>query len=117
MENLDKVYAESIAKEYSPKNDSKVVALKKLDKKAKMPASIFAYSFGIFSALVIGVGMCLSMHVIGPVTVPMLVLGINIGIVGFAGVAINYPIYKKILDKSKEKYASDIIELAKDISK
>lgn len=91
MENLDKVYAESIAKEYTPKSDSKVVALKKLDKKAKMPASIFGYTFGNISALVAGVGMCLSMHVIGPVTVGMLVLGIIIGIVGFAGVSINYP--------------------------
>ena len=34
--NTDKIYAESIANEYSVKNDSKVVALKKLDKKVSM---------------------------------------------------------------------------------
>ena len=32
--NTDKIYAESIANEYSTKKTSKVVALKKLDRKA-----------------------------------------------------------------------------------
>lgn len=47
MENLDKIYAESIAKEYSPKNDLKVVALKKLENKVKLPATIFTYIIGL----------------------------------------------------------------------
>lgn len=33
--NTDKIYAESIVNEYAPKDTSKVVALKKLDAKAK----------------------------------------------------------------------------------
>ncbi len=45
--------------------------MKKLDRKAKMPAEIFAYTFGIFIALVFGTGMCLAMQVIGPTTVPL----------------------------------------------
>ena len=36
--NTDKIYAESIAKEYAPKENSKITALKKLDAKAKRPA-------------------------------------------------------------------------------
>ena len=63
--NTDKIYAEHLANEYAPKNDSKVVALRKLDRRAKLPANIFAYTFGIVSSLVFGVGMCLSMNVIG----------------------------------------------------
>ena len=55
--NTDKIYAESIAKEYAPKETSKVVALRKLDNKAKRPANIFAYTFGIISALVLGIGI------------------------------------------------------------
>ena len=73
--NVDKIYAESIAKEYAPKDNSKIIALKKLDAKAKMPATVFAYSFGIISSLVAGLGMCLSMQVIGTGAV-MAVLGI-----------------------------------------
>lgn len=30
--NTDKIYAESIAKDYAPKEDSKIIALKKLEK-------------------------------------------------------------------------------------
>ena len=54
--NTDKIYAESIAKEYAPKDHSKVVALRKLDSKAKTPATVFAYTFGICSCLVAGLG-------------------------------------------------------------
>ena len=102
--NTDKIIAESIAKDYAPKESSKIVALKKLDNKAKLPATIFTYSFGIVSALVFGTGMCLAMQVIGSGLVGG-VLGIVIGIVGLAGCGVNYTIYKKMLEKGKAKYA------------
>ena len=73
--NTDKIYAESIAKDYAPKDNSKIIALKKLDAKAKMPATVFTYTFGV-----------------------------------------NYPIYKKMLEKGKAKYAYEIVELAREIS-
>lgn len=113
--NTDKILAESIAKEYAPKENSKIIALKKLDNKAKLPANIFGYTFGIISALVAGTGMCLSMQVIGSGTVA-LVLGIIIGIVGLAGCGINYPLYKKLLEKGKAKYAYDTVKLAREIA-
>jgi len=114
--NTDKIYAEHIANEYSKKKERKVVALKKLDKKAKLPATIFTYTWGVLFALVLGVGMCLAMKIIGDGSTLWFVLGIVIGIVGIVGCAINYPIYKKILAKGKEKYAGDIIALANEIS-
>lgn len=114
--NTDKIYAEQLANEYVPKDTSKVVALRKLDARAKLPATIFTYTFGIIAALVTGVGMCFSMNVIGSGTTTMFVLGVIVGIVGLAGMGINYPIYKKMLAKGKQKYAYEIIELAKEIS-
>lgn len=114
--NTDKIYAEQLANEYAPKDTSKVVALRKLDARAKLPATIFTYTFGIIAALVTGVGMCFSMNVIGNGTTTMFVLGVIVGIVGLAGMGINYPIYKKMLAKGKQKYAYEIIELAKEIS-
>ena len=113
--NTDIIIAESIAKDYAPKESSKIVALKKLDNKAKLPATIFTYSFGIISTLVFGTGMCLAMQVIGSGLVCM-VLGIVVGIVGLAGCGVNYPIYKKMLEKGKAKYAYEIVELARQIS-
>ena len=81
--NTDKIYAESIAKDYAPKDNSKIVALKKLDNRAKLPATIFTYTCGI---------------------------------VGMIGCGVNYPIYKKMLEKGKAKYAYEIVELARQIS-
>lgn len=113
--NTDKILAESIAKDYAPKGNSKIVALKKLDSRAKLPATIFTYTFGIVSALVFGTGMCLAMRVIGSGMLGM-VLGIIIGIIGMIGCAVNYPIYKKMLEKGKAKYAYEIVQLAREIA-
>ena len=114
--NTDKIFAEAIANEYAPKDTSKVVALKKLDRKAKSRANIFAYTFGVSMTLVLGLGMCLSMQVVGPGGAVFTVLGILLGLLGIAGVGLNYPIYKKLLLADKEKYAFEIIPLAREIS-
>jgi len=114
--NTDKAYAEKIASEYAPKETRKVVALKKLDSRAKLPANIFAYTFGIVMALALGVGMCLSMKVIGNGSAALMTLGIIVGVIGIAGVSINYPVYKKILGNSKKKFSADIISLANQIA-
>ena len=110
--NTDKILAEAIAKDYAPKDNSKIVALKKLDNRAKLPAIIFAYSCGITSALVFGTGMSLAMQVIGNSMVP----GIIVGIIGLIGCGANYPCYKKILEKRKAKYAYEIVQIAREIA-
>ena len=40
--NTDKAFAEKIAADYAPKKTSKVVALRKLDQKAKLTPTVFA---------------------------------------------------------------------------
>ena len=107
--NTDKIIAESIAKDYAPKENSKIKALKKLDNRAKLPSIIFTYSCGIISALVFGTGMCMAMQVIGN----SMALGI---IIGMIGCGVNYPIYKKMLAKGKAKYAYEIVQLAREIA-
>ncbi len=114
--NTDKIYAEQIANQYAPKDTSKVVALRKLDARAKLPANVFTYTLGIASALVFGIGMCLAMGQIGSGTAVSGVLGIVVGVVGMIGMGVNYPIYKRILESGKKKYAFEIMELAKKIS-
>ena len=104
--NTDKIYAEQLANEYAPKNHSKVIALRKLDARAKLPATVFTYSFGICTALI----------TIGSGSTAMFVLGVLIGIAGLAGMGLNYPLYKHLLAKGKQKYAFEIMELAKEIS-
>lgn len=60
--------------------------------------------------------MCLSMKVIGSGTTASMVIGIVIGIIGLALMGINYPIYRKMREKGKQKYAFEIMQLAKEIS-
>ena len=110
--NTDKIIAESIAKDYAPKEDSKIVALKKLDSRAKLPATVFTYTWGIVFALVFGIGMCLAMKVIGS----SMLLGVIVGVIGLIGCGVNYPIYKKLLEKGKAKYAFEIVQLAREIA-
>lgn len=113
--NTDKIYAEQIANEYSKKETTKVKQLKKLDAKAKNPAYIFAYTFGVVNSLVLGTGMSFAMGVIGS-GIGAIIAGIIIGIIGLIGCGVNYPIYKKLIENGKNKYGSDIIRLAKEIS-
>ena len=112
----DKIIAERIASEYAPKEDRKIVALMKLNKKAKQGAEIFAYTFGIVCSLILGTGMSFAMGVIGDDSIITMIIGIIVGVVGIFGVSINYFIYKRILEKGKNKYGSDIIRLAKEIA-
>jgi hypothetical protein len=112
----DKIIAERIASEYAPKEDRKVIALKKLDRLAKRGAKTFAYTFGSVCTLIFGTGMCFAMGEIGNGSITTMAIGIVVGLVGIAGVSVNYIIYKKLLEKGKMKYGSDIIRLAKEIA-
>jgi len=115
MNDLDKVYAESVAKDYMPKETNKVRQLKKLDERAKLPAFITAMTLGIIGTLIFGTGMCFGLSVFGTGIIFM-VIGVLLGIVGAAVCIINYPLYKMLLKKGKEKYAFEILELAKEIT-
>ena len=114
--NTDKIYAEAVANEYSVKTATKVTALKKLDQKVKLFPTVFTFTFGIVSALILGVGMCFVLGVLTEIGSVSMAVGIVVGLLGIAGMSLNYPIYKRILTKRKEKYAGDIISLAKEIA-
>lgn len=103
--DTDRIYAESIANEYSKKTTRKVVALKKLDQHIKRPVKTFGYTFGTFMAVMTGTGAFLFPHRIG----------IVLSIVGFMGISANYPINMNFMKHRKEKYAYDILILSEDI--
>ncbi len=113
--NTDKIYAEHIVNKYSVKKTLKVEQLKKLVAKVTKPANIFAYTFGIICSLILGIGMCLAMEVIAFGNMAI-ISGIIIGVIGIIGCSTNYIFYKKIIEKGKNKYGSEIIKIAKEIS-
>ena len=107
----NKTEAEKIREQYLEKGETDLDRLRKLDRKVKRPAEIFAYIFGIAGALVLGVGMCLAMKVIGN----LMPLGIAIGCVGIAMVSVNYPIYESMLKSRKKKYAEQVLSLSDEL--
>ena len=105
---------EAIRNRYLPREISEIDRLRKLDADVRRPANVFAYVFGIISAIIMGAGMSLIMTEIGEIvkienTMPV---GIVIGVIGLILALINYPIYKKILNSRKRKYGSDILSLS-----
>ncbi|MGN1093609.1 MAG: hypothetical protein ACI4SC_01345 [Candidatus Neoclostridium sp.] len=68
-----------------------------LERSKTLGANIFAYIFGILSALVFGGGMSLVMQNVNSLTA--IIGGVVFGIVGLVLCSINYPIYKKIVAK------------------
>ncbi len=112
-QNKNRQLAENIRRQYEPKSEqaAKLERLEALDKKVRLPATIFSCIFGCAGALVLGVGMCLAMKIIAD----LLPLGIVVGIVGIAMVSVNYFIYKAILKARKSKYSAEILNLTDEL--
>ena len=110
---------EKIRSQYTAQAHTDLDALKALDAKVKKPANVFGWVYGTAGAMIMGSGMSLCMTDIGAVlgmTDP-LIPGIVAGIVGLAMGLTTYPIYKKILNSRKKKYADKIMELSDHIMK
>ena len=110
---------QKIRTQYTEKQHTELDELKALDAKVKKPANVFAYVYGSVGAIVMGAGMSLVMTDIGAMIglTAAMVPGIAIGIVGVVMALTTYPIYKKILNNRKRKYASKILELSERVMK
>lgn len=108
---------ERIRNQYLPKEEKKaenqpedkLERLKKLDEKAKLPALAVSLGVGIGGTLILGWGMsmCLAMD--------MMVLGILIGVLGMIILGLAYPAHQYLLEKGKEKYREEIVELSREL--
>ena len=110
---------QKIRSQYTEREHTELDALKALDAKAKKPAKVFGYTYGSIGTIVMGAGMSLVLTDIGAMLgmTDTLLAGIVIGIVGLVMVLTTYPIYKRILNSRKKKYAGKIMELSDRIMK
>lgn len=117
MNKNNQEIVKKICDQYAEKEHTDVDTLKELDSKVKRPANVFAYIFGSIGAIIMGSGMSLVMTDIGEIVniANPMVYGIVIGIVGMLAAIINYPIYKRILNSRRKKYADKIIEISNKI--
>lgn len=117
--NDQEFLVQKIRSQYTEKSHSELDELKELDAKVKRPANVFAWIFGIFGAIVMGIGMSLVMTDIGAtvgIESPM-IPGIVIGVAGLIIAVVNYPIFRGILSSRKKKYADRIFALSEKIIK
>lgn len=112
--NDEEFLVQKIRTQYTEKEHRQLDVLKGLDAKVRRPATVFAYTFGSISAIIMGSGMSLIMTDIGESIGMESVMtpGLIIGIVGMFMAIINYPIYKGILSSRRKKYADEIMRLS-----
>ena len=107
---------DEIRKAYLPKEEDKMEQLRKLHSIPTQKAQAASLAVGIIGALILGTGMSLCMTELGaPLGAFALVLGILIGLIGMALVAMAYPIYSRILKKERERIAPEILKLADEL--
>ena len=97
-----------IREKYLPKGESRLEQLRRLDASAQRPGTIAALSLGISGALLFGLGMACTMVWQGALFYP----GILIGVVGMVGMALAYPLCRRITRKKRAEIADEILRLS-----
>lgn len=105
----------AIRKKYMPNEESKMDELKRLDALVQNSGMLEALCVGIGGAMLFGLGMCLAMQIIAT-GVGFIVFGVLLGLVGLLGMLGAYPVYHKVFEKTKAKYAPRILELTSDLA-
>ena len=102
---------DDIVNKYLAKEDDKLTQIKKLDAAVERKAAIKAIAIGVIGALIMGTGMSIVLEAASS----FLAVGIVVGLMGIAVMAIAFPIHKRTLKKEREAAAPQILALSQDI--
>jgi len=102
-----------IREKYVQKEPDTLEKLRRLDKKATEKGTTAALSVGIISTLLFGFGMSCTLVWTDTLLVP----GVIIGLVGFAGIFCAYPLYSRITKRERKKIAPEILRLSDELLK
>jgi len=106
-----------IRQKYQVQEEDGMSKLRKMDAQVSQKATVVSLVLGVIGTLIMGSGMSLIMTDIGSIlgiADPMMP-GIIVGVIGLVMAIITYPVYKKILNSRKKKYADEIIKLSDNI--
>ena len=110
---------ENIRKKYIPREEDKMDRLRRLHHSAGRKAQTRAITLGILGTLIMGTGMSLVMtdlgSILGDYRKLAIPVGVVIGFVGMAFVALAYPVYQRILKKERERIAPEILRLTDEL--
>ena len=105
---------QAIRQKYLPKEEDKMVQLRKLDQNVTLYSTIPAVLLGIIGALLLGIGICC-------VTIASwsayFIPGIVTGIIGLLIMVLAYPLYIIVLKRKQAEAAPQILRLSEEIMK
>ena len=109
----------AIRKKYEAPEENKMEQLRRLDASATQKATTRSMTVGIIGALIMGLGMSITMTDIGAVFGSFLsmLVGIVIGIVGIVLVCLAYPTYHRTLKAERERIAPEVLRLSDELMK
>jgi predicted lipid-binding transport protein (Tim44 family) len=109
----------AIRKKYEAPEENKMEQLRRLDASATKKATIRSMTVGIIGALIMGLGMSISMTDIGAVFGSFLsmLVGIVIGVLGIVLVCLAYPTYHRTLKAERERIAPEVLRLSDELMK
>lgn len=112
---------ERIKSKYMPKKEDKMETLLRLDRTVTKNASLASIIVGAIGSLLLGCGMSLIMTDIAKALnmsfIVAMIVGVSVGILGIALIALAYPLYKVVLRHEREKHASKILSIAAELEK
>lgn len=104
---------ERIRERYLPKEESKLDALRRLDRRVQSAGTLTGLIVGIVGCLLFGIGMCYGLDVFAGADIWTLLFCI----LGAAVMLPAYPIYRRIAHRTKEKLTPEILRLSEEIMK
>ena len=108
-----------IRDKYVPKEPDKLEQLRMLDKSVTRKGTKVSIALGVIGALILGMGMSLTMTEIGVILglEMAMVPGIILGVIGMAVAGCAYPLYNRITKREREKLAPEILRLTEELMK
>ncbi len=104
---------EKIKSKYLPKEDDKLTQLRKLDASVTNKATMVGILVGLVGCFMFGGGLSMVL-VVG---VDMLLPSLLLGIPGILAMVMAYPVYKKMIEKERERIAPQILALAEELGR
>lgn len=102
-----------IRNKYLPREENKMELLRRLDAQVTQKATMYSIIIGVIGTLILGVGMCCCMVWADSV----FALGIIVGVIGMAILALAYPVYNRTIKKERERIAPEVLRLTEDLMK
>ena len=102
---------DSIRRQYSPSEqaESKIERLRRLDAKVKNTAIIWGLVLGVVGLLIFGLGLTMVLEW------SIWFWGITLMVIGSVPIALAYPTYLKVLQKYKNRYGKEILQLSEEL--